>query len=163
MKEKKMTTLTKNGDKVVCIENFLSNKECLKWIKKIPHLGPGLIGWKHRSKDITTSPVVKKVQDCIKKYLKKDLKINDAQAVVWNEESFSALHVHTQGGRDNTEYNSILYLNDNFEGGRFITQGEIRMKPKRGMLTIFDGRKMYHGVSPVTKGSRFALNFWWKK
>ena len=57
----------------------------------------------------------------------------------------------------------ILYLNDNFEGGRFITQGEIRMKPKRGMLTIFDGRKMYHGVAPVTKGSRFALNFWWKK
>ena len=77
-----------------------------KMDQKIPHLGPGLIGWKHRSKDITKSPVVKKVQDGIKKYLKKDLKINDAQAVVWNEESFSALHVHTQGGRDNTEYNS---------------------------------------------------------
>jgi len=60
-------------------------------------------------------------------------------------------------------YNSLIYLNDDFEGGLFHTEKGIFIKPEPGLLTFFDGRHVFHGTSEVKKKDRFSLIFWWKR
>ncbi len=90
-----------------------------------------------------------------------------AQIQTWPTSSKSDLHVHGEkcdwdDGRENTGFNSLIYLNDDFEGGEFFTEN-IMIKPKTGTLTLFDGSTIYHGVKPILKGERYTIILWWKK
>ena len=57
--------------------------------------------------------------------------------------------------------NEALYLNDDFDGGDFYTKGNISLKPKPGLLTMFDGNNIEHGVKQVSNGDRYSIIFWW--
>lgn len=58
---------------------------------------------------------------------------------------------------------SIIYLNDDFEGGRIYFPIQDLMPPIRpGMLAFFPGTLDYlHGVSKVTRGVRFTVASFW--
>ena len=56
-----------------------------------------------------------------------------------------------------TKYNSLIYLNDDFKGGEFFTRNGIKLKPQAGMLTLFDGSKVSHGLKKV-KNKDCCLN-----
>ena len=71
-------------------------------------------------------------------------------------------HIHTDEGRKETKHNSLLYLNNNFLGGEFVTKSGILIRPKKGMLTLFDGQKVYHGVKRVKQNDRKTIIFWWR-
>ena len=89
------------------------------------------------------------------------LTCHQAQTQVWNKESYSQLHTHTYNDRENTDFNSLIYLNDNFDGGEFITTNQ-SYKPEFGSLTFFNGKQIYHGVNKVSKNHRYTLIFWWE-
>lgn len=57
---------------------------------------------------------------------------------------------------------SILYLNDNYDGGEiYFPDRDLEIKPKAGTLIVFPGNKHYvHGVRPVSRGTRFTLSMW---
>jgi predicted 2-oxoglutarate/Fe(II)-dependent dioxygenase YbiX len=63
---------------------------------------------------------------------------------------------------------SILYLNDDYEGGELYFPTltgddgkELRIKPKAGELVIFGGDDRYlHGVDEVTAGERYCVTLW---
>ncbi|CAL1266602.1 unnamed protein product [Larinioides sclopetarius] len=65
------------------------------------------------------------------------------------------------------DYSSIVYLNDDFEGGEFIFAKErntiqASVKPSCGLMVAFSaGKENLHGVKAVRKGRRCALAMWY--
>ncbi len=71
-----------------------------------------------------------------------------------------------------SQFTTVIVLTNNFEDGRFVlseTEGKdiydmkddsIKLNLNIGEGISFDGSKVYHGVMPVNKGMRCALNVW---
>ena len=99
----------------------------------------------------------------------KPLYADSQQLVLWNEGHSMPVHVdnaHPDGSAHGTpyrEYASVLYLNDDYEGGEiyFPRQG-YRLKPRAGMLVAFPGSdEAPHGVTAVRKGERLTMPAWY--
>jgi len=58
-------------------------------------------------------------------------------------------------------YTTILYLNDEFEGGETIIEGE-KIKPEKGALLTFPGNIVNHSVNEVINGTRYTIAAWHK-
>jgi predicted 2-oxoglutarate/Fe(II)-dependent dioxygenase YbiX len=60
-------------------------------------------------------------------------------------------------------YSSLVYLNDNFEGGEiFFPRLGQALKPATGLLVIFSsGAEHEHGVKEVTAGQRYTMPSWY--
>jgi len=56
---------------------------------------------------------------------------------------------------------SVLYLNDNYEGGETFVLNK-KIKPKQGKLIVFNGGALQHGVREITKGVRYTIPAWYK-
>jgi hypothetical protein len=72
-----------------------------------------------------------------------------------------------------SELTSVIVLSNGFEGGQFALSDSNRpdihfnkmddittYDLKIGDMISFNGSKTYHGVLPVTNGTRYALNIW---
>lgn len=66
-----------------------------------------------------------------------------------------------------SQFTTVIILTDEFDDGRFVlsnTYEDINNTEKYhldiGQSISFDGSKIYHGVMPVKKGLRCALNIW---
>ena len=114
-----------------------------------------------RTIDISNHPIVNKVKFFLEENLSLQLDCYEAQIQIWPVGSSSGLHIHDHKGREHGDYNSLLYLCDDFEGGEFITNF-LEYKPELGTLTFFNGRYVHHGVNEVKKQHRFTLIFWWQ-
>lgn len=58
------------------------------------------------------------------------------------------------------EWTCILYLNDNFKGGRtYIPDGEV-YEPETGAGLLFQGIYIPHGVSKVRRHPRHTISMW---
>lgn len=66
-----------------------------------------------------------------------------------------------------SQLTTVIVLSDGFSDGRFvlsdvnkkIDDGD-KYELKMGESITFDGSAVYHGVMPVFKGTRYALNIW---
>ena len=84
--------------------------------------------------------------------------VNYFQIVEWPTEEFQPTHKDFEYHY----YTSIIYLNSDFEGGEtFVEKKEI--KPKQGLMVLFAGDKMIHGVNKITKGTRYTIPCWYTK
>lgn len=59
------------------------------------------------------------------------------------------------------EYTSIIYLNDDYNGGETKVAGEI-IQPTQGTIITFQGNKLEHEVLPVNQGIRYNVLVWYK-
>ena len=72
-----------------------------------------------------------------------------------------------------SELTTVIVLSDGFEGGEFALcednnppihfetlEGVLTFNLKLGDFISFNGSTTYHGVLPVTSGTRYALNIW---
>lgn len=88
--------------------------------------------------------------------------------VRWSEGQSMPAHADNcePDGRPNAypwrEYASVLYLNDDYEGGEiYFDRVGLRLKPQAGMLVGFKGGlEHFHGVDKVTRGTRFTMPGW---
>ena len=106
-----------------------------------------------------------------KKYIKpieKDfpyLKLNHGEIVYWPNGSSKKIHTDmdipskNSVGRGIIDWTSVCYLNDNFEGGETIVDNHT-IKPKKGRITLFNSKKLPHGVNKIY-GKRYTLISWW--
>ena len=70
----------------------------------------------------------------------------------------------------NRTFTSILYLNDDYEGGQLVLNSvlgdddhPIVLKPSKGQVVIFPADiRFTHEVLPVTKGKRYSIVGWYK-
>jgi hypothetical protein len=91
-----------------------------------------------------------------------------AQIVRWppgTQLSPHADNIHPDGQPNTTphrSFSSILYLNDDYEGGETYFPGHgVRLKPEAGALVLFGaGPEYVHGVSNVTRGMRYTYAGW---
>ena len=64
----------------------------------------------------------------------------------------------------NKAFTSIIYLNDDYEGGElyFPQHNGFELKPKKGTMLIFSGTiDNMHGIKEITKGIRYThVTFW---
>jgi predicted 2-oxoglutarate/Fe(II)-dependent dioxygenase YbiX/alkylated DNA repair dioxygenase AlkB len=83
----------------------------------------------------------------------------------YDEDGHYHAHVDTfidPGGRDCRKLTVLLFLNDDFEGGRlFLQNGHEKIYPpqKAGTALVFPSF-IVHGVEPVTKGIRRSVVTW---
>ena len=54
---------------------------------------------------------------------------------------------------------SLIFLNDDYEGGDLILYDGGTMKQNKGSMVFFPSY-LHHKVSPVTKGTRYSLVMW---
>lgn len=62
-----------------------------------------------------------------------------------------------------SDYSSVLYLNDDYEGGElFFPEFDLTIKPKFGDLITFPTNSMYiHAVKEVKYGTRYTIALSW--
>jgi hypothetical protein len=103
---------------------------------------------------------------CVNK-ISTNLYIKNMEVVEWNEGQGMDWH------RDYPIYKgtSIIFLNDDFEGGELITASdpaesmvETRKinKPQKGSVISFKD-VVWHKVNPVIKGKRYTLAIWYDR
>jgi hypothetical protein len=87
-------------------------------------------------------------------------------AHLWMPGAFAAMHSdnhdldgNPQPGWIENKLVTILYLNDNYEGGELVFENfPIKIAPEQGTLIVFDvGYENIHGVTEVGLGSRLTL------
>ena len=146
-------------------EKFFTKSFCDEYIKLASKNVS--LDWKERVVALSNEDkVVEQIKNLFKNF-NINLTVDSVEIQTWPVGSKSDFHVHGErcewdDGRNNTELNTLVYLNDNFEGGEFFTQNII-IKPTVGTLTLFDGSRTYHGVKPVLSNERYTIILWWKK
>lgn len=87
------------------------------------------------------------------------------QLNIWEQGSFLPCHTdnsNPNGSAHSTpwrDFSSIVYLNDDYEGGElYFTAQDRILKPRKGMLVAFSaGYHHEHGVLKVTRGRRITM------
>lgn len=119
----------------------------------------------HPTRNIIFEPnnvIVNLIQNYIESRIKVRLTCYQMELQTWAVGTESDLHIHDHLGRGHGDYNSLLYLNDDFDGGEFFTENGITIKPKTNRLTFFNGKTVGHGVKKVFRNHRYTMIFWWK-
>ena len=68
--------------------------------------------------------------------------------------------LHRDKTSASTTLSSIIYLNDNYEGGHTYFEDGTTFIPLTGRAIFFDGQYYCHGVSSISKGSRYTVATW---
>lgn len=69
--------------------------------------------------------------------------------------------LHYDLADETTTLTSIIYLNDDFEGGETYFEDGTTFTPKVGRALYFDGNYHKHGVKPITNGTRYTVSAWY--
>lgn len=115
-----------------------------------------------------------KFQESVETVFGKKVRANTSHAQKWDVGGFAPPHSDnsdndgTPNAFEINKYVAILYLNDDYEGGElyFLTEwpGEtwLSFKPNKYSLIIFPGGvENIHGVSEITKGTRYTMVSFW--
>jgi predicted 2-oxoglutarate/Fe(II)-dependent dioxygenase YbiX len=115
------------------------------------------------------------ITECVLKSYKEIIYPNTTTLVMWKEGK--QMNIHKDNGYENEEhilgmreFTSVMYLNDNFEGGETIilkensNEIEYKCKPQKGSVLIFKSdESCLHGVNKIEKGERLVLSMWFTK
>ena len=79
----------------------------------------------------------------------------------YEEGGFYNTHIDSSTGFLRTLSCSFM-LNDDYDGGEWdFFNGAMKLKPPRGSAIAFPSNFLYpHGITPVTKGTRFSIVTW---
>lgn len=105
--------------------------------------------------------VLDNILDRIKKVVYlfyKNLQLDTAQIVRWPVGS--SMDTHRDPPRDVLA--SLVYLNDNYQGGETYFQNVI-VSPKKGNLIVFSNHEHLHGVNKIIANERYTLATWFTK
>jgi predicted 2-oxoglutarate/Fe(II)-dependent dioxygenase YbiX len=91
---------------------------------------------------------------------KYNAQIDWGKFVYWPKDSYQPLHF--DNASNNTILSSIIYLNDDYQGGQTFFEEKTVFAPKKKRALFFDGTKYKHGVMPITEGNRYTLAIWYK-
>jgi len=81
---------------------------------------------------------------------------NYFEIVKWGPGTFQGSHQDF----DYHPFTSIIYLNDNFEGGETVVE-KTKVIPKTGLMITFGGSLLNHKVLEITKGFRYTIPVWY--
>jgi len=149
------------------IDNFLSKEEIKFLLKYYEEKQTGTLGLTEsyiyplelHVEEKQLSFLINKLNNKSKQM--KESEIEWFQIVKWPPSIGQKLHFDTQSSR--TTLSSIIYLNNDFEGGETYFEDGTIFKPKPGRALYFDGNYHKHGVKPISKGTRYTVATWYYK
>jgi Rps23 Pro-64 3,4-dihydroxylase Tpa1-like proline 4-hydroxylase len=73
------------------------------------------------------------------------------------------LPAHQDQGVSTRVLSTVMYLNDNYEGGEIeFINSKIKIKPEAGSIIFFPSNFLYvHEVHPITSGFRYSMPHWY--
>jgi|TARA_R110000850_G_C9686770_1_gene438541 hypothetical protein len=103
----------------------------------------------------------------IKKLNEVSIKLNNSvvdyfQIVKWPSPSIGKV-LHLDHAHSHTSLSSIIYLNDEFEGGHTYFEDKTSFAPLTGRAIFFDGQYFKHGVSNIKGKDRYTVATWFRK
>ena len=145
-------------------ENFLNNNLCDYFIE---YHNNNPCDCKHRNTSILYCENQSSKGDIVFKFLlkklnffaeenKKNTFVNYSQIVEWPTGEDQGEHIDF----DYHTYTSVLYLNDNYEGGQTVVGDKI-IQPKKGKIIFFNGNTIKHKVLPIKSGTRYTNPTWY--
>jgi hypothetical protein len=146
------------------IDNFLSKKECnflINFYKSNENksvLFRDVYPIQLDENNFMVNFLVKKLETTSKLF---NSKIDWFEIVKWPIGSYQDLHFDTASNK--TTLSSIVYLNENFEGGQTYYEDNTTIQPIIGRALFFDGNFHKHGVKKVKKDIRYVIAAWYKK
>jgi len=170
------------------IKNFLTNEECKYLIQTIKNVEPWESGgsdfWNNRSLngphiysniDKMAGRLIYNIRDRIAETIKKEYNlVNDvypdlSQIVRWfpgQEQPPHSDDMKEVSGHEwfhHRHYGSIIYLNDDYEGGNtYYPNHNFSIKPEIGTLAIHPGDEEHlHGVTKIEKSIRYTIASFW--
>jgi hypothetical protein len=143
------------------IIKFYYNKIHTHYIKHCENGFDKNLWYPTRNIDITYDPITQYIKKFIENKIRVKLNVNQAELQTWYDGCETDLHTHTEKGRQICDFNSLLYLNDDFFGGEFYTENVV-VKPVTNRLTFFDGKNIPHGVKTVQGNDRHTIIIWWQ-
>lgn len=166
-----------SADNIKLIPNFLSDEE-IKYIfdsinenSKVSFESQkddsgNAVNWMHIYTGIDDKFEIRKRigAEIVKAYGFNRIKPKEPQMSVakWEKGTKLTLHVDDLGYVTDNHIPTLIYLNEDYEGGEisFATHG-ITIKPRVGDLLIFPGNMHYaHEVTEVLSGTRYTLPIW---
>ena len=174
-------------NRIVEIPNFVPKhvaKKMIEYFKKEDRWGetafngshgaPTQIGYVQPSdfglpKDIFER-VNQKLGDAVKTVYNKEVVPSSIHAQKWEVGSSANPHSDNSdfegnptNGFDNLKYVGILYLNSDYDGGElYFPEHNISIHPNAGSMYIFSGGvENIHGVTEITKGTRYSIVSFW--
>lgn len=82
--------------------------------------------------------------------------VNYFEVVKWKE----TLDMNKHYDFDYHKWTSVIYLNDDYEGGETFVDDKI-IVPSKGKIVTFTGSTLLHGVKKVLKGNRYTTPIWY--
>lgn len=162
---------------IVANDSVLSIQECehlISYINKsesknkwthsdVPYWQNRIIELKEVDDDLAIAIMTKAYQQ-IRSSLPLGYEADSFALVVWRQYTEAGLHID-ELGFEWREFSSILYLNDDFMGGRTeFPEQKVSVKPKAGMAIVFEANSRYpHLVSEVESGTRYTIASFWTK
>ena len=149
--------------KVILQDNFLTLKQCKSLIDFYNS---------QRRPEVFDTTFPLSIDNTAPKYLfskinEMGLSINNSiidwfQIVRWPVPSVGK-DLHLDTASDKTSLSSIIYLNDDYEGGHTFFKDGTSFAPIAGRAIFFDGRHYPHGVSSISGNDRYTIAVWLKK
>ena len=132
------------------------------WSNGLPRTEVGALRLMQQLRFFSTLKLIERYQP------KRPLFSDTAQLVRWHpglELVPHADNIHPEGTPNATahrDYSSILYLNDDYQGGETYFPGHrLKVKPEPGTLVLFGaGCDYVHGVTPIKSGMRYTYAGW---
>ena len=147
------------------IKNFISDEESNELIQfHEKNFNLNTEGcFMHRNTEVIDHPIAtkfKKIEKALTKFGKdvdNNYVINYFQIVKWPtgeaQPTHFDFHYHP--------YTSIIYLNDDFEGGETVVKDKT-ITPKKNKLIGFKGDRIMHKVNEITNGTRYTVPCWYR-
>lgn len=161
-------------NEILIIDNFLSSNECDELValydatpfrtNDLPGFWSQRIKWPKYSEHLEIK-LTKDRKEIAENHFQKKFRIDNLNMTLWNVGH--RMSAHNDYGAVNEfpwrDYASLIYLNDDFEGGElFIPSLHFINRPKKGQMITFEGSKLLHGVNEITKGRRLTSACWFK-
>ena len=160
--------------KISVVEGFIEPEDCQKAIdfinnsELVPFEGNPVANEAVRNPEIIK--FLKKYTDkCLEKQkelykLKVPIYTQSAYLTVWDIGAKAQLHIDQD--KPFVQLTSVLYFNDEFEGGEiYFPDFDFVYKPKMGsaiFFPTFTKESAYeHGVTEITKGRRYTMGAWY--
>ena len=145
-------------------DQFLSSETCDKLVEDAVSSGQ----WHHDTAGQHVSfsfddkeNLVNQLEESVNKISAHDLNVqlDWFQLVRWDQGT--GMNYHFDLAKPNTVFASIIYLNDDYDGGETIFLDGTLVAPKKGRVVFFDGCYHKHGVNIVDKGTRYVIASWY--
>lgn len=96
-------------------------------------------------------------------FAEKNIKSREDSIVLLKYGVGGHLPAHQDQGISSRVLSTVMYLNDNYEGGEIeFKQSGKRIKPEAGSIIFFPSNFLYvHEVHPITQGFRYAMPHWY--